>query len=345
MTKVTAVLAGKMLLYKQLHNVTVNQVARFFGIDWHTCKKALQYQGNKALIHRRVNSEVSRRRAEVKKLALKTKKRFHHECAVHPSARAISVELLRRGICASRWTVRRDLLALGFVSRVRRRVPVKDPDVQQKRYCFACALLRKPTSYLERIVFTDEHICCTNDFSHRRQWVRRGERVLTRECKRVNNVPHIMIWGAIGVGFKGPVVVFPEKKISDDNQSKAWRLDSESYIRRCLSRVASLIKQSGRILQQDGARPHVAARTKLYLMEKDVPLLQNWPPYSPDMNCIEEIWPLLNKKISEQEPTTQQELIDAIQTAWNGLTQAEIDVYSKSFESKLRECKLNFGAC
>lgn len=343
MTKVTPEIAGRMQQHFQLTGCSVNQLSIHFGVDWHTAHRCLVGGGVPCgkRKHRKTSREIHQRRKAVKRLALKIRSKDQHEFALYPSTQAICDELHVEGIRASKWSVYRDLLALGFESRVRRRVPIREAKMHKKRMEFAANLLRKPQTFLKQIVFSDEHVCSTNDYSHRLQWVRAQDRILTRERKRLQNVPHIMIWTAIGVGFKGPIVLFPQKN-ADDN---AWRMNAESYIRRCLSKIVPELKRQNRVFQQDGARVHTARRVTSYLEEKGVSLLHGWPAYSPDLNCIEQLWPALNVKIGSERPATLPELERAIQTAWNGFPQKDIDAYAASFRTKLVNCKENFGAC
>lgn len=47
---------------------------------------------------------------------------------------------------------------------------------------------------------------------------------------------------------------------------------------------------------QDGAPFHGSKRTKNYLDEKDIDVLE-WPGYSPDLNPIENVWAWLKNEI------------------------------------------------
>lgn len=343
MTKLTAALVAKVQQFSEFKKCSINFAAKHFKLDWHTCRTALHDDRHpvkrQVLAKRKVKHAIVLRRGFVKKLALRVRRKAQHEFAVFPSVRAIRAELEKLGVVASSWAVRRDLHAMGFVSRVRRKVPTRDPETHRKRYIFADEMLRRPLSYLERIVFSDEHICSTNDYSHRRQWVRNSDRLLTRERKRVQNVPNVMIWGAIGVGYKSPVVLFPKKNEED----QAWRMNAAGYVSRCLSKVASGLES--RVFQHDGARVHNASQVARYLEGKGISVVQNWPPYSPDLNCIEQLWPLLNRKIGEQHPTSLNELCAAVRTAWDALSQGEIDGLCRSFKTKLERCRQQRGAC
>ena len=43
----------------------------------------------------------------------------------------------------------------------------------------------------------------------------------------------------------------------------------------------------------------------------------NWPPYSPDLNPIENVWEIMARKIKSKDIMTQWDLIEAVSSAWN----------------------------
>ena len=73
------------------------------------------------------------------------------------------------------------------------------------------------------------------------------------------------------------------------------------------------------MFMQDGAKPHTAKATYAYLRRKKVSLLENWPPRSPDLNPIENLWSIVERKVSEREvpPRTAEELIEAVHEEFN----------------------------
>jgi transposase len=205
--------------------------------------------------------------------------------------------------------------------------------------------MKKAKSYLANIVFSDEHIASINDHSTNRMWVQQnGGRVLTRERKRVNNVDHVLVWAAIGVGYKGPMIIFPKEEIDHETgRHKAFRLTAKTYIRRCLSKIAPAVR--GRVYMHDGATAHTAHNVQNYVLGKGFEVLQNWPPYSPDLNPIEEVWAELNRRVSNRHPTTHEELVHYVKQEWDGMPQSLIDSYCNSFRKKLKRCVEKKGQC
>ena len=46
----------------------------------------------------------------------------------------------------------------------------------------------------------------------------------------------------------------------------------------------------------------------------------NWPPQSPDLNPIEHLWDILDKKIDKSNVTSQDTLWEQIQAAWQEIS-------------------------
>ena len=63
--------------------------------------------------------------------------------------------------------------------------------------------------------------------------------------------------------------------------------------------------------QQDNAPCHRAHIVRDWFTENDIPVMQ-WPPYSPDLSCIENLWSWLDKKLAKDPPTTKDELVAAV---------------------------------
>lgn len=190
-----------------------------------------------------------------------------------------------------------------------------------------------------RVMFTDESWLTCNEFTGRWQWVAPGEQPLQIERKARWNVPSVMIWAAVGVGFKSRLVMFPSKQLDEDGHPSIFRLNAQSYIRRCLSTVCQELTNPRKqwILLQDGARSHVAKETKAYLKRKGIKYLEDFPPYSPDLNMIEAVWKELITRVGAKSPTTAEELMQAAKEAWDELPQRVIDAHCRHWDNALRK--------
>ena len=58
----------------------------------------------------------------------------------------------------------------------------------------------------------------------------------------------------------------------------------------------------GEKLQQDNAPAHYSILSKTWFSENGQDILENWPPKSPDINNIENVWRLLKKRVFQRHP-------------------------------------------
>jgi DNA-binding Lrp family transcriptional regulator len=186
----------------------------------------------------------------------------------------------------SRETVRRHLNRAGLCARVRPRCPRSHPGDAKKRQVFSRKELRLGAAALRNTVFTDEKIFTTNDHSCRFAWVRKGEPV-PRRCESRWG-PSVHVYAAIGHGVRF-ICVLPQGR----------RIGASDYVRRCLSPLLKVLPATAR-LQQDGAPCHTAASTSRYLQRKGVNVVDGWPPRSPHLNVIENLWAKLQRNVSDR---------------------------------------------
>lgn len=284
----------------------------------------------------RVLKRVEKRRRVLKRLAPQTKVVNGKVLPKNPSLECLKAALKREGIKASKSTIHTDMSETHDVV-VR---PLRPFDGQnsmslreelKERY-------RNAPSVMKRIVFSDEHFITTNDHTTRTMWVlkksangARKEQPVPRIRKSRYNVPSVMIWAAIGVDFRSTLVFIPKKK---DGDGKTLGMDSKRYVRTCLAKVVNRLPV-GSIFMQDGARCHTAKNTIRYLEGKGVHLLPHWPPYSPDLNPIENLWHYLDRRIAEHAPNSLEALKRVATQVWEQIPQEVINNFVLSFASKL----------
>jgi transposase len=284
------------------------------------------------------------RRAVVRKIMQSTESVNGVTFPSFTSARAIADEYETRtgNGRPSVWTVRRDLHSLGAVPRVRRYVPCADPRVLAKRRHFAQQWRMEKSHTTKLVTFSDEHQLTTNDYTCRTMWVIDKSDILYRLRKRDQNCVRIHLWAAIGVGFKSELVVFPQKQQCIGKRGgvcfKLYRVTAVEYTERCLKTLQRDAAFRGRVFLQDNARIHTAKHTTRKLQDMGWKVVEDFPPYSPDLNPIEMLWAVLNRRVAELHPVTLSELTDAAVSVWKALQQSEVDSFCRSWQVALQRC-------
>src|SRR5579859_6272898 len=96
-----------------------------------------------------------------------------------------------------------------------------------------------------------------------------------------------MIWGCFAGSKLGPIV-FIDGMVNSDKYIELLRENFLPFIDAITADGATSV-----IFQQDNAMPHVSKKTHTWLKEAIIKrgvVLMDWPPNSPDMNPIENLW-------------------------------------------------------
>ena len=70
---------------------------------------------------------------------------------------------------------------------------------------------------------------------------------------------------------------------------------------------------------QDNAPCHKAKVVMSYFREQDFEIM-DWPPQSPDLNPIENLWKTLGVKVMERNPTNTEDLWVKLQEEWSKIS-------------------------
>lgn len=151
----------------------------------------------------------------------------------------------------------------------------------------------------------------------RRQFVHRAAGEKFKKCCMQTGTVQIrqslMVWGG-AISSTGPVsLTFVEGHIRANDYINILNEYLIPYLDNLpLNQLASST------FQQDNAPPHTARITQNFLQESAITVAE-WPPFSPDLNPIENLWALLKGRIQRQHPRSMRELRDEIQSSWDAI--------------------------
>lgn len=168
---------------------------------------------------------------------------------------------------------------------------------------------------LESIVFSDEKTFSTDPFwqkkCYREDNTRHDEEhLVTKDAS--GHITH-NYWGAIGI--EGPLT--PIVRIEG-------RLTAPSYMRQIIRRhvipMMNTFEENGmpRIFMQDNAPQHTAHETMALFSRQRFELME-WPPKSPDLNPIENVWARMVYDWPEVHPRNDENLHAAVVERWRSM--------------------------
>ena len=93
-------------------------------------------------------------------------------------------------------------------------------------------------------------------------------------------------------------------------------------------------------MQQDNAPAHKSAETSTWFLENGVDVLDNWPPNSPDLNIIENMWSILKGRVAKRHPKTFEDLETFAFEEFNAIPDEYVQKLYKSIKIRLNLTKI-----
>jgi transposase len=216
---------------------------------------------------------------------------------------------------ASRQTVDRRLQEAGLYGRVARHKRDYSEAEIRKRMSFAEGYQHWTTADWDRVLFSDEKCFYGSGFCGR-IWVRRekGEALNPKYC--VSKIAHpvkVNVWACFCSAGQGYTYIFNDtldtkllKKIFDEGHLLQSAEDR------------GLVDAGQWYFLQDNDPKHRSAPIQKWLHDHGISCI-DFPPYSPDLNPIENLWNTLQRDVERRACDTLESLQDAVEAAWNKL--------------------------
>jgi transposase len=98
------------------------------------------------------------------------------------------------------------------------------------------------------------------------------------------------------------------------------------------------------LFQHDNAPSHKAQQTITFLQNNSIDILDSWPPYSPDLNVIENMWAHMKYVVRRENIGSKEHLRARIMEVWNSQETKEVCCrLTDSMPKRIKLCIQNQG--
>jgi transposase len=232
------------------------------------------------------------------------------------SCREIAAEInLALNNHISRQTVSRRLIDVELNSYAACRKPMLKPSDRTKRLKFCKQLLAMTDEQIKKIIFSDESNYTVYNRKNKLCVRRKANEKFKNQMlspRLQNGGGSVGIWGCISYDGVGIPYIY------DGRMNQYNYIDTlENYL--IPTKDIYFGNDTEWIFQQDNAPCHKARRVNDWFTENGIRVLQ-WPARSPDLNPIENVWTVIDRKLLKNPVTSLAQLREFLRSTFNELS-------------------------
>ena len=227
-------------------------------------------------------------------------------------------------------TIRRRLAEQGLKSRFTKRLPFISKINKIKRLKFARKHINKPVEFWRRVLWTDESkFELFNKKRRERVWRKDNEGLQERHLQATmkHGGGNVMVWGCFSWAGIGNLVRI------------IGIMTADVYIDILKENLTESLRKCGLgrnfVFQQDNDPKHTAKKTKSYFRSRRIKPIE-WPPQSPDLNPIENLWAILDYNVVKDNVTNKDNYFAALQKAWEEINPQHLQNLVESMPKRLQ---------
>lgn len=258
-----------------------------------------------------------------------------------------AAQLRRQGVIPKSVSVKTARRAVNKASSYQTPVsrPLLSATAKQKREAFSNRRFR-----MGNLVAIDSSIFTAWGYQPRRgRWVHRGTRpTLPKPVKSQK----LHVYGGIskhgktkliyvtGTTGKAKCYFKPDgKQLYDGVCAREFQDIMETQLYPQAQAIMQHAGQPDPVFLIDGAPPHRAKATTDFLQAKGIQYVHGWPPNSPDLNPIENLWAWLKREVYAVPRKSVTELTAAVEAAWARVPDSLPKKLMASFSTRLKKCR------
>lgn len=297
----------KILTLSENTSMTVTEIAKIVGM----CKASVSLILKKHRETGNVDLQYQNCGGKNKKLTVRDLRRMRIISGNNPrmTAKNVQEEMGARCDGVSLRTIQRGLNTIGCHAERPKSKPFLTKAQIAKRYQWALDHQDWGEDQWCKVIWSDETVIELRDNCPQFVRVVDGFPLSSEHYRLTSKHPtKAMIWSCFS--FYGP----GRSHIVEGSMNTEWYV-SEIIRNRVVQQLQQWYPDSDGVFQQDNAPCHKSKRTMEAFRANNITVM-DWPPSSPDLNPIENLWAIAKKRILKLKPTSKKEIISGFLQVW-----------------------------